>query len=153
MIFNKDGKGSDELKSLIGFIYKSIDFANLKTYLVLAKREIIQIIGREVYAKALEFYKSSAYDTPADPDTDALLRELVLRIQLPLSLIAYRKYAPGADLTHNDSGRQITVTETVKPAFEWMIKRDNANITSLANEAIDFLLEFLDTPTWIHEEY
>ena len=30
MLFNKDANGSAELKALIGFIYKSINFDNLK---------------------------------------------------------------------------------------------------------------------------
>lgn len=144
MIFNKSNNGSLELKALIGFIYASIQFANLNTYLNFAKRDLIRIIGKDVYNLALDFYKSDAYSA-APPDAGDLLKiELVKRIQLPIALLAYRRYAPGTDLAHNDSGRQITVTTEIKPAFEWMIERDNRNISSIANEAIDFLLEFLD---------
>lgn len=144
MIFNKSSNGSAELKSLIGFIYASISYDNLLTYLNFAKRDLVRIIGKNIYKMALDFYNSEDYEAETPTDIQIRKTELVKRIQLPVALLAYRRYAPGSDLAHNDSGRQITVTDEIKPAFEWMIERDNKNITSLANEAIDYLLEYLD---------
>ena len=156
MIFNKDSNGILELKGLIGFIYKSINFDNMKSYIGFSERDIKKIIGKEVFQVALDHYNSENYefvfvpeDPPADPPADehpeyAVLDELVKKIQLVVALNAYRRYVPSLDLMHSDKGRLIVVNNEEKPAWEWQIEKDNENLISLANEAMDFLLEFLD---------
>ncbi len=156
MLFNKGDTGSTELKDLIGFIYKSINFNNLQSYIDFAERDIKKIIGKEVFQVAQDHYDSDNYQAPEpDPPGEgeepaeehpeyAVLDELVSRIQYPVAIHAYRKYAPNSDLTHSDKGRQIFVSEKEKPAFEWMIEKDNDNLLRLANEATDILIEFLD---------
>ena len=147
MIFNKSNNGSAELKELIGFIYKSINFTNLKSYIYFAQRDIKKIIGPEVFLVAEDHYNSENYLLTAgdiDHPEYAILDELVKKIQYPVSVHAYRRYVPSSDLTHSDKGRQIFVSDTEKPAFEWQIEKDNENLISLEHEAIDVLLEFLD---------
>jgi len=147
MLFNKDDKGSLELKALIGFIYKSINFDNLKSYVGFAERDIKKIIGPEVFQTAQDHYDSDNYllSTPDEDHPEYLvLDELVSRIQYPVAVHAYRKYVPSSDLTHSDKGRQIFVSEQEKPAFEWQIEKDNENLLRLAHESTDILLEFLD---------
>ena len=156
MLFNKGNTGSTELKELIGFIYRSINFANLESYIEFAERDIKKIIGEEVFQVAQDHYDSGNYQAPVpDPPGEgeepaeehpeyAILDLLVARIQYPVAIHAYRKYVPNSDLTHSDKGRQIFVSENEKPAFEWMIEKDNENLCKLANEATDILLEFLD---------
>jgi len=146
MIFNKVDKGAEELKALLGFIYKSNSFANMITYIGFAERDIRKVIGDAVFNKAQEHYNSNNYKAEADEDHPEYftLDDLVNSIQLPVALHAYRRYAPNNDLTHSDSGRSITVTETEKPAFEWMIDKSDKSLLDLAHEATDLLLEFLD---------
>ena len=147
MIFNKNGNGASEIKGMIGWIYKSNVFENLVTYLKIAERDLLRIVGPEIYKYANDHYNGDHYEQeePAEDAIDYSLQdELVHLMQLPMALIAYRRYAPGVDLQHSEAGRRITVTNELKPAFEWMIERDNKNILSLAHEAIDMLLEFLD---------
>lgn len=148
MIFNKDDNGSVELKALIGFIYASIEFSNLKTYIDFAERDIIRLISKEVFDAALNHYMSENYQVEQDQDHPhpeyAVLDDLVSKIQYPVAVLAYRRYVPSNDVVHSDQGRQIYVSEEQKPAFEWQIEKDNANLLSLAGEAIDVLLEFLD---------
>jgi hypothetical protein len=165
MLFNKDSTGSVELKALIGFIYKSINFDNLKSYIGFAERDIKKIIGKEVFQVAQDHYDSENYLIPAthelhesNPDY-LILDELVQRIQYPVAVHAYRKYVPSSDLTHSDKGRQIFVSEQEKPAFEWQIEKDNENLLRLAGEATDHLLEYLDdcmsieaTPVLVDED-
>ncbi|MEI7723473.1 MAG: DUF6712 family protein [Bacteroidota bacterium] len=147
MILNRSGAGATELKELIGFIYKSITFSNLKSYVSFAERDIKKVIGPEVFKAAEDHYMSAFYHL-ATPDEDhpeyLLLEELIEKIQLPVAIHAYRRYVPSSDLTHSDKGRQIFVSEQEKPAFEWQIEKDNENLISLEHEAIDVLLEFLD---------
>src|ERR1035438_9605710 len=147
MIFNKNNTGAIELKALLGFIYKSNRFENLITYLDFAKKEVTRIIGNEIYDLAEKHYNSENYNAISDPlhPEYPLLDELVKRVQLPVGLYAYLKFIPSGDLTHSDKGRQIFVSETEKPAFEWQVVRDNQNILSLAFEAIDLLLEYIDS--------
>jgi hypothetical protein len=146
MIFNKDSKGSQELKQLIGFIFASIDFDNLKSYIDMAERDVRKIISREVFQKALDHYNSDNYQVEADEDHPeyVVLDELVSKIQYPVAINAYRNYAPSNDITHSDKGRQIFVSEEEKPAFEWQIEKDNENLLALYHKAVDILLEFLD---------
>jgi hypothetical protein len=147
MIFNKNQTGAFEIKDLIGFIYASTNFDNLITYIGFAERDLKKIIGKELYAVAEGHYKSEHYflaEADADHPEYAILDELVKKIQFPVAVNAYRRYVPSIDLQHSDKGRQITVTNEDKPAFEWQIEKDNENLISLANEGVDFLLEFLD---------
>ncbi len=141
MIFNKTDNGAEEFKGLIGFIYASNNFDNLVTYINFAKKDVVTVIGKEIYELAEDHYQGANYQS-AQPEFK-LINELVKLVQLPVALHAYRRFAPGNDLTHSDAGRQITVTETEKPAFEWMLDKDNANLLSLANDAIELLLDFL----------
>ena len=147
MLFNKDANGSAELKALIGFIYKSINFDNLKSYIRFAEAHVKRTIGKEVFATALAHYNSENYQlaTPDELHPEyVILDELVQKIQYPMAVHAYRKYVPSSDLSHSDKGRQIFVSEQEKPAFEWQIEKDNENLLRLAGEATDLLIEFLD---------
>lgn len=146
MIFDRNNQGAQELKELIGFIHKSINFQNLRSYIEFAQRELISVVGEGVFNQAQEHYHSDQYMVHGnDPQsTYYLLDLLVQRLQLAVALHAYRRYAPGADLSHSDKGRQIFVSEQEKPAFEWQIEKDNENLLSLASEATESLLEFLD---------
>lgn len=148
MIFNnKDTNGSAELKGLIGFIYKSIIFDNLASYIGFAERDIRKIIGKAVFEVAEDHYLSDNYQYEGEGEVRAewiILDELVAKIQYPVAIGAYRRYVPSNDVTHSNKGRQIFVSEEEKPAFEWMINKDNENLSALYHEAVDVLLEFLD---------
>jgi hypothetical protein len=147
MILNKKSTGIIELKELIGFIHKSINFDNMISYIGFAERHIQKVIGKEVFATAENHYNSDNYKLVI-PNKDhpeySILDDLVSKIQFPVSINAYRHYVPSLDLIHSDKGRQIFVTNEEKPAFEWQIEKDNENLIRLENEGIDFLLEFLD---------
>jgi hypothetical protein len=156
MLFNKENKGAAELKELLGFIYKSQKFENLISYIGFGEREVKNIIGKEVYDLADTHYQSENYKAdPPDPDNHPeyiVLDELVRVIQLPSALHAYRRYAPSNDVTHSEKGRQIFVSEDEKPAFEWMINKDDKNLLTLAHEAVDLLLDFLNSRLLLEED-
>jgi hypothetical protein len=154
MIFNKSSNGAAELKELIGFIYKSVNFNDLKKYIGFAERYVKKVIGPEVFKVAEDHYKSDHYHWVAPEPAEgqqaethpeyAILDDLVEKIQYPVAVHAYRMYVPSGDLTHSPKGRQIFVSEEEKPAFEWQIEKDNENLISLANLGTDMLIEFLD---------
>lgn len=147
MLFNKGNTtGAAELKELLGFIYRSSKFENMISYIGFGEREVKNTIGKEVFALAQAHYNSANYKlVEANPDHPeyTILDELVTKIQLPAALHAYRRYAPSNDVTHSDKGRQIFVSDDEKPAFEWMLDKDDQNLLSLAHEAVDVLLDFL----------
>ena len=146
MIFNKNSNGSTELKDLIGFIYKSIRFENLTTYIGFSEEGIQDIIGKDVFKTALDHYNSEHYKAESQNTHPAyrILDELVRMIQFPVAMNAYRNYVPSLDVQHTDKGRKIIVTEEEKPAFEWQTEKDNLNLVELENRGIDLLLKFLD---------
>lgn len=151
MIFNKSANGAEEIKGLLGFIQASINFNNYKTYIGLAERDVKKIIGNAVFSLAENHYQSDNYLLPEGDGsgsgsgiTPGMIDELVQKIQLPVALYAYKMYAASNDLTHSDKGRQIFVGAEEKPAFEWMIRRDEENILDVANKAMEVLLEYLD---------
>ena len=46
MIFNKNSNGTVEVKGILGFIYKTINFDNLSPFINLAKEDLIkEILG------------------------------------------------------------------------------------------------------------
>jgi hypothetical protein len=142
-----------ELKRLLGFIYASLEFDNLKTDLKLASSDMRRLIGSAMYDAALDFYNryQAEYaqwpdDPPATPYQKAM-SELVMMIQLPVALNAYQAYSRNADLTHSDKGRQISVTENDKPAFEWQINRDEEAMRNRAAKATEELLRWLEEHT------
>ncbi|MFZ4705400.1 MAG: DUF6712 family protein [Bacteroidales bacterium] len=169
MLFNKDLNGQEEMKSLLGFIYASKNFTNMTTDIILATDDLISLLGNDLYSEIEDFYLSDDYDSDPEPpvmDTPegepvptkdlAIWRELVKRTQHPIAFYAYRAYAASGDLTHSDKGRQIFVSETEKPAFEWMIMRDDQSMLTKAHKLTDRLLSFLDEnkdETFIKEKW
>ena len=144
MLFNKSSNGASEMKSLLGFIYATKSFENMITDIELASDELISILGAEFYREIESFYHSGGYDNPGNDPVKIVWKELVHRVQLPIAFYAYRSFAAHGDLTHSDKGRQILVSEFEKPAFEWMIMRDDHSMLMKAHKLTDRLLQFLD---------
>lgn len=155
MIFNKSNNGQEELKAIIGFVYLSNDFNDIKTYIRIAEKDLKKIIGNEIFDVALTHYKSDDFD-PDDLDAPIeeeegepvesfyMLNNLVVNIQTAIAFNAYMRYAPGNDLSHDATGRKMNIQEGQKSPWEWMIDRDDQNLLNLYHTAVDTLLEFLD---------
>ena len=149
MLFNKATNGKEEMKAILGFIYATNSFTNLITDITLAEDEITRLIGKEMFDYLNTWYNSDDYQAEPvegeDPDPDwAIYDELVHRCQAAIAFLAYHGYATHGDVTHSSTGRQIAVTDTQKPAFEWMIERDNQSMLAKAHKLLDRLLEYLE---------
>lgn len=148
MLFNKSNTGIKELREYLGFLYASSTFENIKPDITLAEEDLIKVIGREVYTLASDHYKSDSFNSANEQDAQKkLLNELVFKFQCPVAYYAYYNFAPHADITHSDKGRQILVSETEKAAFEWQTVRDSAAVLNKAHKTTDRLIEFLDSQT------
>jgi len=171
MLFNKNGKGADEIKAIIGFSYRSMKYDNLLPYLEFAERDLVSyLINQSLIDAAQTHYDSNSYlatpiaPIPAPPNEtaqnkairealnasnviinalNALKDQLVQKIQSPLIRHALRMYFPSSDVQHTESGRSIIVTNEQKPAFEWQIEKDNANMLELAHRSEEALMDFL----------
>jgi len=145
MLFNKSSNGKQELKALLGFIYASKEFVNMVTDIEIAQDEIITLVGPELFSAIETHYQSVDYLAAGQEDPHKLLMDKLVHVtQLPIAFYAYKSYSSNADITHSDKGRQIFVSETEKPAFQWMIDKDDQALLSKAHKFSDRLLQFLD---------
>lgn len=171
MIFNKNDKGSEELRVLTGAYYKSNDFEKASVKVMLSSEELAAFIGQAIFDVAETHYKSANYQQP-DPEpvpdgstsgsagagvparTFALLDQLVQHIQLPIAFQATLWHYQGNDISHEDSGRKMKIdADSEKMAWEWMYDRDDAAALRMHQKALDRLIKFLNTnadsfPEW-----
>lgn len=142
VLFNREGdaKASTELKDLLSFIDVDLKYKNIKSDIISATREVISIIGKELYDIAFADYNSK---------TDAK-EDLVYHLRYPIAINAYRLYVPNNDIAHTANGRKMRQDDNQKQAFEWMIDRDNEMLERKYYRAIDDLLHYLEEsePTW-----
>lgn len=143
MLFNKNNNGTAELKSLIGFLWASVNFDNIKTDILLTEEDVVGYIGQGVYDKAETHYKSENYESSATEHK--LLNDLVHYIQLPVAYYAYYNFAAHTDISHGEDGRKVTIdNQNQKMAWEWMIERDDEATLNKAHKTMDRLIAFLE---------
>jgi len=138
MLFNKDGTGQDELKALLGFLYASNNFNNIKTDIELAEEDMIELIGQAVYDRAQAYYN--------DPNpVNTVNADLVKHIQLPVAYYAAHAYAAHTDISHGGNGRKVVIDpDNEKMAWEWMLRKDDEAILNKAHKTTDRLIAFLE---------
>ena len=173
MIFNKNNKGNEELRTLTGSYYKSNEFDKVKVKVMLSSEELAEFIGEAVYDLANTHYNSDNYQAP-DPEPEAdgstsgsgsggtgiparpysLLDQLVEHMQLPIAFQATMWHYQGNDLSHEDSGRKNKIdSNSEKIAWEWQYDRDDAVALRNYHKALNRLIKFLnkhlkDFPEW-----
>ena len=137
LLFTTTGTtGNTELKELMGFIDADLKLKNLIPDLNTATNDIIDLIGIEVYDKAVAAY---ADGTITDENED-----FVYAVRYPIAVNAYRLFSASNDLAHTNNGRKMRQDDGEKQAFEWMIDRDNAALEKRYYRALDDLIKFLD---------
>ncbi|MBX9886695.1 MAG: hypothetical protein K2Y30_02020 [Flavobacteriaceae bacterium] len=137
LLFQTTGStGNTELKELLGFINADIKLTNLIPDLITASNDVIDLVGQEVYKKAIDCYN--------DGNITDENKDFIFAIRYPIAVNAYRLNAPSNDLLHTNDGRKMLQSENKKQAFEWMIDRDNAALEKRYYRALDDLIKFLD---------
>jgi len=129
-------EGSKELKGLLGFIDADLNLKNLLPDIITATNDVIELVGIEVYNKAVEAYNNG--DT-ADED-----KPFVFSVRYPIGINAYRLYSPSNDLAHTNNGRKMRQDDGEKLPFQWMLDSDNAALEKRYYRAMDDLIKFLD---------
>lgn len=138
MLFNKDNKGSEELRTLTGSYYNNNNFEKMIPHIDIVTQDVIHIIGKEVYNRALTAYQSS--DSIADIDA-----ELIYRIQLPIAIYATLRMYQRNDVSHEDTGRKVKIDKNSESIpWEWQLDKDNKLHLDDYFKAVDLLISFLD---------
>lgn len=154
MLFNKNSKGNEELRTLTGAYYKSNDFDKISMKVELSSEDLINLIGDAVFAKAELHYQSVNYQVESPTAELAFLDKLVQHIQLPIAFQATLWHYQGNDVSHEDSGRKVKIDkENESLAWEWMYDRDDAAALRNYQRAFDRLVKFLNAnadslPEW-----
>lgn len=133
-----DNTGDNELKELLGFLDADLRFKNMKSDIIEATNEVVDLIGQEMYDLALIAYKK--LDTEKTQDD----QDLLFAMRYPIAIEGYRKFAPNSDLAHTNKGRVTRIEDKEQAAFEWMIERDNVAMERKYFRALDNLIKYLD---------
>jgi hypothetical protein len=128
--------GNKELKSLLGFIDADLNITNLIPDLTTATNDVIDLIGIEVYNKAITLYN--------DGETAEEDKPFIYSVRYPIAVNAYLLYSPSNDLAHTNNGRKMRQDDNEKGAFQWQIDADNAALEKRYYRALDDCMKFLD---------
>jgi hypothetical protein len=142
LLFNHGSyNGSTELKSILGFIDADINFVKVKPDIITASKDMLKLIGKDMYARICEIYEAETID--ADDE------HLLYLVRYPIAVRAYTLLAPSNDIAHTTNGRKMRQDTNEKQAFEWMLDRDNEALAKRYYRALDDLLEHLeDVEAW-----
>lgn len=140
-LFDRDGRGAQEVTDALGLISNRIDFDMWRPILPLGLRDVVAIVGREPVDVLSEFYLAGCEPTDRCP---AMAAEALCYLQQSVALFTWLKIIPTLDAQHDASGRsrRIGENETGLTALEQY--KDEANILRMAYEAVDALIESLD---------
>lgn len=128
--------GNTELKELLGAVDADLKLTNLLPDIYTATNDVIDLIGIEVYNKAVTAYNNGTI-TPEN-------KQFVYSVRYPIAVNAYRLFAPSNDISHTNNGRKMRQDEGEKLPFQWMIDSDNTELEKRYYRALDDLIKFLD---------
>lgn len=140
-LFDKDGRGREELVGVIGVISKDITFGKWAPVLPLGTRQLAAIVGRDVVSELDELYRKDG--VPTEPEERA-----VRLAQQAVAMFTWLKILAPLDAQHGNAGRGKTLGENqhgMTALQEW---EDKESIRAMAYEATDALIEVLDTNEW-----
>lgn len=148
MIFNKDNKGTKELRELTGNYYANNDFSKIKGEIELASEELALLVGDGVISLADTYYQEEG---------EASDMELVRKVQRPIALIATLRMYQKNDLSHEDDGRKFKMAtdNSEKLPWEWQLDRDDALHLEEYYKAVDGLIRYLNKKAlkeWIESD-
>lgn len=141
LLFNIENPtaGSEELKSILGFIDADLTIIELQSEIEDASIELRKIIGKQTYK-----FIAEKYTNEEDVEHSADIQALIRKAQAVVANHALRMYAPKSDVAITNNGRQMRMDEHHKAPFEWMIERNNEALERTHYRKIDYLIEHLD---------
>lgn len=137
MIFNKENRGTKELRELTGNYYANNDFNKIMGDIELASEELAALVGDDVMQLVGKYYDE------ADEGADM---ELVRKVQRPIAILATLRMYQKNDLSHEDDGRKfkISTDDGEKLPWEWQLDRDDALHLEEYYRSVDVLIRYLN---------
>lgn len=140
-LFNRDGDGSAEIVAAIGLISNEITFDKWEPVLPLGIRDVIAVVGVEPVEALSRFYENG--EVP-DEEYPASTTIPLGYLKQAVAFFAWLKIIPTLDAQHDGAGRSRRLGENEKGLTALQEFKDEENITRLAYEATDALVEALD---------
>lgn len=131
-LFNKDGKGSEELRFATGSFYANADFGKIEGIVGTVERELSRLIGSEAFESIVTTYE------------DGEPSELVRAAQRVVGYMATMRYFRLNDISHETDGRKVKMdSENERRPFEWQLERDDEMHLQEYYNALDCLVNLL----------
>ena len=145
MIFNRNHNGAEELRDLTGNYYANNEFNKIKSDIKVATYHLCKIVGDAVYARALQAYTNQEV-SGTDEGQIADVAKFVELVQRPIAIMATLQMYRKNDVSHEDSGRKVTVSSdgTDKIPWEWQLDRDDAIHMEEYYQAVEQLIDYLN---------
>ena len=127
MIFNRDNKGAEELRSLTGNYYANNEFSKIKSDIQAATYKLCKVVSDAVYERALKAYKDKETSS-SEEGCIQNVDKFVELVQRPIAIMATLQLYRKNDVSHEDSGRKVVVSSdgSDKIPWEWQLDRDDA---------------------------
>lgn len=156
MIFNKDGRGAQELRHLTGNYYANNDFHKIESDISTAVFDLSQIVGDAVYQRALRAYTDNEAPGTEEGQIADIARFIEL-VQRPIAILATIRMYRKNDVSHEDSGRKVVLASdgSEKIPWEWQLDRDDAIHMEEYYQSIEQLIAWLNEvqlPEWLSSE-
>lgn len=142
MIFNKNDNGTQEI-ALIATWTANHDYLHIEKALLLAKRKVLKITGKEIYNVALEHYKSENYNIVDAEEEFLKLDKLVFWFQTVFLNFAYSKNMYKDTVLWNNSGINVTWSDDMRPATQEALTKLSESFDRDGYEFLDLLIEFI----------
>jgi len=144
MIFNKNDDGTNSIGtneiSLIATWTTFHNYQHIEKALALAKRKVINIIGKDIYEVALNHYNSDDYLAiiPA-----SILDKLVSYFQHVFVNFAYAKNMYKDSVQWDNAGINVQWSESHRPATQESLNKLSESFDRDGYEFLDLLIEFI----------
>lgn len=139
VLFDKEGRGSEELERLTGQWYASSPYRVIRSEIDFAVRTVGTRVGTEVMNAAAVAYQAGDRD------------EFLDAVRLPVAFLAIMRYSALSSVSHESTGRKVKMDDNEKMPFEWMIDRDDRAMLERYYRALDALYSYLESnavPEW-----
>lgn len=140
-LFDREGNGSAEIVAAVGLISNGISFDKWEPVLPLGIRDVVAIVGSEPVEALSEFYERGGQSDEEFPEP---AEEALRYLQQAVAFFTWLKIIPTLDAQHDEGGRSRRLGENEKGLTALQEFKDEENITRLAYEATDALVEALD---------
>ena len=156
MIFDKIRPGAEELRDLTGNYYANNDFHKIQSDIRAASYYLTKVVGEAVYSRAVDAYLNGEESGTGEGQI-ADVPKFIELVQRPIAIMATLQMYRKNDVSHEDSGRKVTVSSdgTDKIPWEWQLDRDDAIHLEEYYQAVEQLIDYLnktELKEWMESE-